>query len=107
MKQTKLINLTPYTINVSSVKEGIPASGTICRLTTNVGQVAEVNGIPILEASESFVTNMPQQTEGTMYIVPAVVRIFLKDRKDLLSPTKFLRDTDGRIVACAAFERNP
>jgi hypothetical protein len=70
-------------------------------------QVDLVEGIPILVSKITSSTHLPDQEKGTYFIVPAVVRTSAPNRKDLLSPVKIIRDSDGNIVGCAAFERNP
>ena len=105
--QTTLINLTPYAIKVSGANITIEPSGYIARLNSHIGQVGEVNGIPLLEVSESVTTNIPEPKKNTMYIVPAIVRSHLKARQDLISPAKLIRDSLGAIVGCSAFEKNP
>lgn len=70
-------------------------------------QVDTIDGIPILVSTVSNTTHLPEPEKGTYFIVPAVVRLSAPGRKDLLSPAKLLRDGNGSVVGCAAFERNP
>ena len=106
MKKLKVINLTPHKILASGNKDVLLPSGFVARVNTTMQEVDSLNGTPVLETSDSSTTNIPEPKAGTVYIVPAIVRIYHKERTDLLSPAKLLRDHNGAIIGCAAFERN-
>ena len=68
--------------------------------------VDTIDGIPILVSKVTEATHLPDPKKGTYYIVPAIVRVSVPERKDLLSPAKLLRDGNGSVIGCTAFERN-
>ena len=52
------------------------------------------------------VSNLPEPKDGVLYIVSAAVRTALPERNDLASPAHLVRDEEGRIIGCLAFEIN-
>ena len=101
-----LVNLTPHPIVISG-HETIMPSGSIARVNTQLCNVGEVNGIPIMVSKTLGISNVPEPEADTMYIVASMVRIHLPDRKDLCSPSKLIRNQHGGVVACGALEVNP
>lgn len=106
MKQLKVINLTPHKIMAAGNPDALMPSGFVARVNTIMHEVGRLNGTPVLEAAGSSATNIPEPEAGIVYVVPSIVRIYLKERLDLVSPAKLLRDHNGAIIGCAAFERN-
>ena len=102
----QLINLTPHSIRLSN-GETIEPTGYVSRVNTTQSQVDEIRGVPILESNISKTVNLPEEEEGVAYLVPSVVRQMAPRRKDLLSPTKLIRDHKGNVIGCGALERNP
>lgn len=103
------INLTPHSI-VVRVPDGditFPASGTVCRVTTNQVEVAKADGVAIMATSYSGIVGLPDAEAGVYYIVSGIVRSALgTDRPDVVSPDSgpsAFRDAEGRIVAVRAF----
>jgi hypothetical protein len=101
----KFVNLTPHEINLPH-GQSVKPTGYVARVNAVQQQIDSVNGIPVLVTQLFQTMNLPEPEEGVYFIVPAVVRTHSRERKDLLSPTKLIRDTDGRVVGCGAFERN-
>ena len=52
-------------------------------------------------------SNVPDPAPDTMYIVAGLLRLQLPERKDLVSPSKMIRNEHGAVVACGALEVNP
>jgi hypothetical protein len=102
----KLINLTAHTINVQGL-EPIETSGYVARVHTHMHQDGSIRGVPIFVRSGETVVNLPEEEPDVMFIVTSYVREALPKRKDLLSPTKLVRDRNGMVVGCGAFEMNP
>jgi hypothetical protein len=102
----QLINLTPHSIKLSN-GEVIEPTGYVSRVNTTQSQVTDIRGVPILESNISKTVNLPEEETGVAYIVPSVVRQMAPKRRDLLSPTKLIRDFSGNVVGCGALERNP
>ena len=101
-----IINLTPHRISLPNGRDVLP-SGYISRLNVVQSQVDILDGVPILESQAVKTVNLPEVEQDTYYIVPALVRCAMPGRRDLLSPSKLLRDAMGQIIGCAALERNP
>lgn len=102
----KFVNLTPHNINLPH-GQVVKPTGYVARVNAIQQQVDLVNGIPVLVTQLLQTMNLPDSEDSVYYIVPSVVRTHSPKRRDLLSPTKLIRDTDGRVVGCGAFERNP
>ncbi len=112
----KIFNYTPHTINLFSKYKlvSFPSEG-IARIavTSDLKSVA-INDYWTEKVMTDFVTTQYGDVEGlpdprpdTYYIVSAMVRNALPERKDLLSPFDLVRDDEGRVVGCRAFEINP
>jgi hypothetical protein len=102
----KLINLTPHTITIFG-HDPVPPSGYIARVNTQMAQVADVNGVPVVVTKNLGISNLPDPQPDTMYIVAGLVRMFVPERKDICSPAKLLRNEHGVVVGCSALEVNP
>lgn len=104
---TKMINLTPHTINfvTNGIKIVIEPSGEIARVTCTSKVVDIINEIPVTENEYGEVTGLPDPEEGTIYIVSSIVAQRCKDRTDVFIPSDSIRDEKGRIVGCKALGR--
>ncbi|MCX6703481.1 MAG: hypothetical protein NTV02_02220 [Candidatus Zambryskibacteria bacterium] len=84
-----IINLTPHTINVrladGSELAFVPTAPA-ARVATTREVVGEVNGIPICRTTYGQVENLPEQKEGTMYVVSLLVLQVAPERRDLVAP---------------------
>lgn len=98
----EIINLTPHAINI--LADGgtitIPPSGTIARCGEASEPAGEINGIPLVTKTYTEVTGLPDEAPGVYYIVSAMVRQALPDRRDLLSPGDLVRDENGNVIGC-------
>ena len=91
------INLTPHSIVVAG--RTFQPSGTVARVSqvnTVVGTTHD--GIELVQASYGAVMDLPEPVAGTLFIVSAMVRAALPERKDLVSPGDAIRDADGKII---------
>ena len=102
----KLVNLTPHTMKISGHPDVEP-SGYIARVNTQIQQVGSVNGVPLMTSKMLGLFNVPDPAPDTMYIVSGLLRLQLPERKDLVSPSKMIRNEHGAVVACGALEVNP
>jgi len=101
---SEIINLAPHEVNVGDI--GIPASGTVARVSVQYNPIGEFDGIPLVEGSYGEVTDLPEQKEGVLLIVSTPVRIALPERSDLASPAELIRDDKGVIIGCNSLEVN-
>ena len=98
-----LVNLTPHAVTIVlpiGDTVTLPPSGTVARCSTSSEVVGEVNGIPVSRVSYGEVVGLPEATEGTMFVVSALVRSAVPHRKDVASPGDLVRDAAGAVVGC-------
>jgi hypothetical protein len=100
----KIINYMAHEVDACGNK--YPPSGMVARVATTLRKVDEIDGIPVMVCESGGVQNCPPKRDGVQYIVSQYVRQALPERKDLISPAKLLRDNNGKVVGCGAFERN-
>lgn len=102
----KFVNLTQHDLTIV-LENGdglvLPASGEVTRVTFSTQQVDEVIGIPIFKTVyEPEVTGLPEPEDGTIFIVSSLAAQTVK-RRDVLAPTKLIRDDDGQVIAAGGF----
>lgn len=104
----KIVNLTPHDVNIigeiGEVVQTFPASGELARCSVSREQVDAINSVPVNRTVFGEVTGLPEQQEGVVYIVSALVAQATK-RDDVLIPDDAVRDEQGRIIGCKAFAR--
>ena len=100
----KVINLTPHEVRVyvGSTVHKLSPSGRVARLRTTSKPHGTVHEMPVVLSGEDGVVNVPEPTEGIIYIASSVVAKSLK-REDVLSPDTtdegVLRDGVGKVFA--------
>ena len=99
-----LINLTPHDIIVVSEAQTItlPSQG-VCRVSSTSVLVGEHEGTPLYKVEFGQVEGLPDQVDGVLYIVSALVKSAVPHRNDVVSPTEYVRDSEGRIIGCKGF----
>ena len=50
------------------------------------------------------VVDLPEPKEGTIYVVSMLVAARAKDRTDLVSPGRQLRNESGQVIGCAGLQ---
>lgn len=108
--ENTIINLTPHDIvvvddNLNEVTR-IASSGNIARCKATPVNAGDLDGIPLTRTEYGEVEGLPEAQDGVYYIVSALVRTRLPERKDLLSPGRQVRDDAGRIVGCQSLDGN-
>ena len=110
----KIVNLTPHAITVLKNGEEIAvydASGCIARCESDTVTVGEIAGIPLTETRfgklylidrDRVEHELPEQQDGTFYIVSALVAR-VAQREDFIIVDDTVRDDKGRIVGCQSF----
>lgn len=110
----KIVNLTPHAITVLKNGEEIAvykASGYIARCESDTVVVGEIAGIPLTETTfgelylidrDKVKHELPEQQDGTFYIVSALVAR-AAGREDFVIVNDTVRDNDGRIIGCQSF----
>lgn len=102
----KFVNLTQHDLTIV-LENGddlvLPASGEVARVTFSTQQVDEIDGIPIYKTIyEPEVTGLPEPQDGVIYIASSMAAQTAK-RRDVLAPTKLIRDDDGQVIAAGGF----
>ena len=104
--KVEVVNLTPHAINIIGGPTFEP-SGEIARISSTNESAGEmvVNGelIPLITQEFGEITGLPEEQEGTFYIVSALV-FSNTNRQDLLVPGEQVRDQDGRVIGCQSFQ---
>jgi len=101
-----IVNLTPHEIVVHYTEEGdhvslhIPPSGDVARVSITSREVGEFDGIPLSRTETGEVKGVPNPQEGVLYLVSAIVRGLLPERKDVASPGPLVRDENGQPIGC-------
>lgn len=102
-----IINLTPHDVVYSNKKNFrvIQTSG-LARCTMESKMVDIIDNIPVNQNSYGEVIGLPEEKEGTYYIVSRIVAEAMKGkRNDLLIVDKTIRDDKGFIIGFQAFAR--
>ena len=100
---TALVNLTPHALNLilaSGEVRTVAPSGNVARCATVSEVVGEVNGVALSRTTYGEVVGLPEATEGTLFVVSALVRSAVPHRKDVASPGDLVRDAGGNVVGC-------
>ena len=112
-KNQGVINLTPHRVvvqNATDPNEGwlFEPSGIIPRLET-IEEIAEDTwGIPTVTRKFGNIQNLPEKTEGAVFIVSSLILSACPDRVDLVAPdtgATAIRE-NGQIQAVTRFVRN-
>jgi hypothetical protein len=91
-------NLTPHAIVING--SIFPVSGIVPRLIqTSVG-AGSFDSITLIRTGYGSVYDLPNEEDGTLLIVSAMVRTALPNRTDLASPGDLIRDEAGNITGC-------
>lgn len=102
----EFVNLTPHSINEVNTGITYPPSGNVARVETVTAFAGNIEGVPTYTTTFTDVEGLPNPNKGVYYIVSALVRVAVPNRKDVVSPGELLRDPDGRPVGCNGFIRN-
>jgi hypothetical protein len=110
MKEKAIVNLTPHAVRIVTAAGDVvvPPSGNVARVSQEFVKAGELGGVRIVVGSYGSVEGLPEYDVGTkkIYLVSAMVRSAVPRRRDVASPADFIRDEQGRIVACRALEVN-
>lgn len=102
LRGTKVVNLTPHTINIvnGDVIREYPASGIAVRANTVNEPMPAVDGVEVAQTRYTSVDGMPAPEPGTVYIVSMIAAQALKGRNDVYVPDSgptAERDEKGQI----------
>ena len=118
MSTTKIINLTPHTINVLDENKKpvitLPTSGAVARVSTTrqvVGHIITDTTPPatvwVSRVAYGEVVGLPEynQDSDVFYVVSSLVKAALPNRGDLLTPGELVRNEAGQPVGCIGLDR--
>lgn len=104
----RLVNLTPYTINIvtddGAPIMSIPPTGQVARIPTkieNLGEV-EIDGkmIPVTKTVYGEMEGLPDPVPGVTYIVSVFIANHVPERGDVFVPGEQVRNDSGKVVGC-------
>lgn len=106
----RIINMTPHEVKIVDDEEALiksfAASGNLARCKTVPVSAGSLDGLPLTKTEYGDVEGLPDQQPDVFYIVSALVRTRLPERKDLLSPGQQVRDDAGRVIGCKSLDCN-
>lgn len=82
---TNFLNLTPHAVRIVD-GPSFPPSGTVARCAAISTPAGEHGGVSLVRTVFGDVEGLPDPTEGTMFIVSALVRTAVPHRTDVVSP---------------------
>ena len=104
MNKNNIINLTPHPITFITPDGNVTVapSGIVARLSVRTATIGDINGIPVTTSVFGEVENLPEPTDGNIFIVSSLVagRVPERSGKDVFIPNESVRDDSGRIIGC-------
>jgi len=103
----RVVNLTEHVVYVyqnGRVFLEIPPSGQVAKCKVEEVEVERLSNVPIVKSQYGEVEGLPEPRKDVLYIVSFPVANAKKDRKDLIVPTRLVRDKEGNIIGCRAFQ---
>lgn len=103
---TKLVNLIAHPITIinplppHNMEVTIPPSGIVARCKEDTENLSMLGDIPILKRTFGKVKDLPNECEGTVYIVSKIVASACPERKDLYIPGMMMKSSDGTPIGC-------
>lgn len=99
-----VINMTPHAIHIVNQYGDplvvYPTSGSIVRLPCQTVYVNKTSdGVPLTKTVFGAPIGLPDESEGTFYIVSQLVKTACPERGDLLVPAQVVRKK-GVVVGC-------
>jgi hypothetical protein len=83
-----------------------PRASHMVRMDRVFGPMEWVDGVAITPIEHEIVKFLPDPKPDTLYIVSPQVANALPRRKDLIFPSRLVKDNTGRIIGCCEFLRN-
>lgn len=107
----KFVNMTPHPITIVEGEQSTvyPVGGPAPRLAVEREALGKVGGISVVRSKMGDPTGLPQQRDGVIVIVSALVAEHpsVSSRTDLAYPGEAIRDTDGKIVGARGLCAGP
>lgn len=108
-KTTTIINLTPHEVSFvdaeGTIVLSVEPSGTVARVSSRTVQTGTLNGLPVTQTEFGEVQDLPEQKDGTVYLVSSLVAQRVPERRDVFIPAESVRDSAGRIIGCRSLGR--
>lgn len=107
--KTNIVNLTPHAVSFINADGAtvltVEPSGTIARVGSRTVQIGTLNGLPVTQTEFGEVQDLPEQKDGTVYLVSSLVAQRVPERSDVFIPAESVRDSAGRIIGCRSLGR--
>jgi hypothetical protein len=104
-----ILNLTPHDIKIRKADLSMvtfPKSGDVARVSMETTPVDMIDGINVDVTNPGPVVGLPAPVDGTIFIVSAMVRSAVPNRKDVFSPGPLVRDVSGNPIAADGLVSN-
>jgi len=107
----RIVNLCPHPIRIVSPWKKdeiitIPQSGNVARTNKEQSDVEKHAGFTIKREIYGDVYGLPEEVDGTIYIVSSrVLKVLNNSRKDVVSIGKQIRDPMGKTILTISFRR--
>lgn len=106
--RAEIINLTAEDVHFVSGEYNqnritFPVSGIIAKVEEIMNEVGKLNGgIPLYETIYGDVVNLPEPSQGVVFIVSTLVAL-IAERDDLVVCSNHVYNSNGVIIGCKGF----
>jgi len=106
-----IVNLTNHDIKILSPLDGgalieIPQSGVVARIDRKPPDIEKHAGFPVVRDVYGGISGLPDEVDGTMYVVSGQVVNLLNDsRSDVVALGKQVRNGGGDTLFATDFRR--
>lgn len=108
----RVINYTPHPLTLfhtdGKTSTVLPSVGVArVKQDSEVVEILNLDGgdLPIVRSTFGEVEGLPDPDGETIFIVSSMVAAAAKNRDDLVSPTGFIRDAEGKILGATGLQR--
>ena len=106
-KKVEIYNLTPHAVKFVS-EDGktteFPPTSVVARVSVSYEEVESIGGFRAVKIKYGRVNELPDEKENIYYIVSKLVKLAMPERKDLITPEDVVRDEQGHVLYCRAWE---
>lgn len=103
-----LVNLTPHTLSIydgETLVVTLPPSGQVARVSIETQRLSVMDKVPLYVQQPGEVVGLPEP-DGALFVVSALVRLAVPNRRDVASPGELVRNEAGQPVGCKGLVLN-